>query len=438
VQDELEALIREARERQRRRRLRAAVAALALGTVAAASYGIARVAGGASSSRSPLTPVVDAHAFAGHGRLAFVSRGRLWVLDGTTGKLVNVTGSGASAPAFSPDGRWLSYAYRGHAGLARADGAHARTLRARSAKWLPDGRLLLGRRALYRVSPSGVPVRVGTAPAGLVAWAPDGSAYAFVGRSLARKSGQCSFRGVERLELADSLGGRRTLWHQEPISCTPSAGFRGEAINGVVVLPRRRGVLFWFDPMQSASLAADGMAVYELTASGAAPVKLGTTVGTAVSLSRTGRFALGGGFDRIAWVTKTALACHAARCKPVRPAAGSLTLDPALTPDGSMLAFVSAASEGTDMGSIQPLLKRWYATRRLWVGGRAVPDSTGAAAPVWSSDGRSLLFVKDDALWLLSALDTKPVRVAAPLFGSGIWPNSMGKVPWSAQFAWQS
>ena len=53
-------------------------------------------------------------AFAGRGQLAFVSAGRLYVLDGsvagrpTTLHAVTAPG-GATAPAWSPDGRWLAF-----------------------------------------------------------------------------------------------------------------------------------------------------------------------------------------------------------------------------------------------------------------------------------------------------------------------------------------
>ena len=432
--DDPEALIREARERQRRRRIRlAAVLALLLASGLGIGFGLTRGGGSTASGRGPFAAL---SAFAGHGRLAFVSRGSLYVLDGEAGRLVRVTAGGASAPAFSPDGRWLAYAYRGRTGLARADGTHPRRLPAGNLSWLPGGRLLVGR-VIYRIAADGTPIHAARAPAGLVGWAPDGSRYAFVTSRDVRGRGG-AIHGVTRLEVADSPTDARTTWYSVRDSFARASGWRTPGIVQVVVLPRRRGLLFWLDPMHAESIGADGLAVYELTRPGASPRKLGTTVQRDASLALTGRFALPGGVDRIAWVTKTVLSCRIARCAAVRPPAGALTLDPALSPDGRTLALVSAASEGTTMSFIPPVLKRWYATRRLWVGARAIPDSTGAAAPVWSSDGRSLLFVRDDALWLLPRLDGKPVRVAAPLFGTRVWPNAHGNVPWSRQFAWHS
>ncbi|HET7567889.1 MAG TPA: hypothetical protein VFJ91_07855 [Gaiellaceae bacterium] len=428
---QLDPLIAEAKQRQRRRRLVLLATVLAAG---AAGYGIDRAVGSGQPAR-PL-PAVDASAFAGHGRLAFVSRGRLYVLDGRARRLVAVTGTGASAPAFSPDGRWLTYLYRGRVGLAAADGTGARTLSTRlGASWLPDGRLLAGR-AIYRIAPDGTPLRAGSVPVDPVAWAPDGSRFVFDTTRIVHDRGG-AFHGVELIQVAHSLAGRRVTWYRIPQRFTPRSGFRTPGVVRVVVLPRRQGILFWLDPGHSESLAADGLPVYRLAAPGAKPRKLGTTVGFGVSIARTGSFALAGGVDRIAWVTKTALACRAARCAPVRSTA-PLTLEPALSPDGSTLAYVTAASEGTNLSFVQPALRRWYATRRLRIGTRLVPESAGAAAPVWSADGRSLLFAKDDALWLLPSLHGRPVRVAAPLFGTRAWPNAHGNVPWPSQFAWSS
>jgi hypothetical protein len=56
-------------------------------------------------------PAVNTAAFAGHGELAFLSRGTLRVLDGMTGSLRAVVTPGMTpgTPAFSPGGRWLAF-----------------------------------------------------------------------------------------------------------------------------------------------------------------------------------------------------------------------------------------------------------------------------------------------------------------------------------------
>ena len=123
--DELEALIREARERQRRRQRRIAVLVLAVVAVGTAVFGIARSVGGGAPTveRVPNGPVVNVGAFRDHGRLAFVSGSTLWLLDGITSKLHRLPtprGFVPAQPVFSFDGRWLAYLDQ-HLGPATGD-----------------------------------------------------------------------------------------------------------------------------------------------------------------------------------------------------------------------------------------------------------------------------------------------------------------------------
>lgn len=440
TQDEPEALIKEARERQRRRLMAFVVAACA--AVGIVAFGIARTFDHpAASAASRRGVFADVRAVSGRGRLAFVSRGSLYVLGR---RLVRVTGEGASAPAFSPDGGWLSYQFRGHAGVARADGTDPHLLRTDgTASWLPDGRLLVGR-AVYRIEADGSPSRAGTAPADLAAWAADGSRYAFVASRIVHgKHG--AFHGVELLQAAASLDGPRTTWYRVRQSFTPSSGFTTPAIGAAVVLPQRRGILFWLDPFHSASIAADGLPLFELRTPNGRPHQLGVTVGAPVSVGQGARLAIGGGGDRYAWSAKHIQTCSTTTARCVSPAVGAgrlLSLDPAWSPDGSTLAYVTAAP-GKASDFRQTTIQRWYATRHLWLlalgsSPHEVAGTSGAAAPTWSHDGNSLLFVKNDSLWLLPRLNGRPVRVAGPLFHPHSWPSYYGQIDWQARFAWWS
>lgn len=81
-------------------------------------------------------PRVNATAFSGHGELAFVSGGELYVLDGVTKTLRQVTEGSPppSSPTFSHDGKWLAFVRfspESNSGdetlwIARGDGADAR------------------------------------------------------------------------------------------------------------------------------------------------------------------------------------------------------------------------------------------------------------------------------------------------------------------------
>lgn len=443
--DELEALIREARARQRRRWLAGAAVVAAL----AAAVNVAFVvAGGSDRTGTRLAsgaPVVNARAFSGHGELAFVFRRALYVLDGTTGKLVRAATAEEQpdAPVFSPDGRWLAFALsRSRVGVAHANGTASHVLAARGfPRWLPNGRLLVGRK-IYEVAPSGTVVRVGLAPSTLVAWAQDGSSYAFVlNRFVREKDG--SFRGIELLKVSNTLNGAQTTWYRVPTRFTPSSGYTTPAIGVVTVLSHHQGLLFSLDPFHSASIAADGLPLYEQAAPGATPRKLALMVGSAVSLSAGAHFAIGAGGDRYAWRTKHAIACSTgSHCSTVPAPSSYLSLDPAWSPNASVLAYVVARASRSN-NFFQPTIRRWYRTRRLWLFAngsqpRVVAESTGAADPRWSQDGRSVLFVANDSLWLLPRLDAQPVRIAGPLFRPSSWPSYYGQIDWIDQFAWRS
>jgi TolB protein len=371
----------------------------------------------------------------------------LLVLNGNTGSRVLVAPrrEEPSAPRFSPNGRWLSFSLgRGRVGIARADGRAVRVAKG-AAVWLPNSDLLLGH-SIFRVSPRGRArlLRVAQAPANLSVWASDGSRYAFVSRRLVygKRGG---FHGIEQLKLSDALRGPQTLWHEERISFNRRDGFIGNAIAGIVVLPHHEGVLVSFDPMQSASIAADGTPLYEIRSARGPLHKLGVTVGQRISIGAAGHVAVGGGGDRYAWTTKTVETCAVAnaRCTAVAAPADKLTLDPAWSPNGKTLAFV-AATPKAEGDFFQKTIKRWYATRHLWLlqarSTRPVelPGTTGAATPVWSRDGKSILYVASDALWLIPRLGERPHAIAGPLFPPNHWPSYYGQIDWTSRFAWLS
>jgi hypothetical protein len=443
-EQEAELLFEEARRRtRRRRRRRVSLSALGIGLAAVALAIVTTGARGGGSSLISETashPFADLRDFSGHGDLAFVSRGRLWVLSGTDRRLraVSPAGDQASAPQFSPNGRWLAFTVgASQLWVAHADGSGPHPIGAAGgAPWLPDGSLIAGGH-IWRMSPRGA-VRAGTAPPDLVGWAPDGSAYAFVARDRHRGANG-SWSETQRLEVSRSLRGPRTTWFSNRISFTNAGGVNGGEFGSALPLPAGHGILFRLFPDNSASLAADGLPVYELQRPGAKPRDIGTSLGMSVSIGH-GAFALTRGFNRYAWVTKSASLCSA-RCIALPTSPGKLSVEPALSASGGV-AYVQAAigSEGM-IGA--PQINSWYSTRRLWIiepgaPAREVAGSAGAATPLWSADGRSLVYVSGDALWLLASPTAPPARVAAPLFFPGAWPSFYGEVPWQAQFAWSS
>jgi len=191
-----EVVIQQARARQRRRRRRtAAVVALARVAGAGAWLAVGRPGGAMPARTRPAgpAPTVNAAAFTGHGELAFVSRGTLWVLDGATGALRRVATPGVtpSGPVFSADGRWLAFtglpaspaARAGTVWLAAGDGSGAHQVVASGGLigWSPVADLLAvtAGKTVRLIRPSG-PARtlVRAARIQSAAWSPGGSGLA--------------------------------------------------------------------------------------------------------------------------------------------------------------------------------------------------------------------------------------------------------------------
>jgi len=455
--DDPQALFEEAHRRTRRRRLRGGIA---VGLVLAVAGTVLLLRGSGSAATVAGTaapaPAVDHAAFAGHGDLAFISRGRLWVLDGATGTLTPVTSPAQqpSGPQFSPNGRWLSYGVAASAAtgasqtwLARADGTSPRRIGSGfdTRDWLPDGQLFLGGR-LWRVTPSGALTPAGSTPSELLAPVPGERQYVFLSSTL-RVTPPKSSTGVDRIEVSSSLDGKRTTWYEARVSYSRQSGLQGPTLSFATALPDVEGLLVGSSPY--CCDVADGIDVYLIGAPGASPQNLGLTVGGntggTLSVGADGSFAFTRGGNRYAWMTKAVVRCSAptGRCTRVSTAAGTLSLDPVFSPNGRTLAFVEAASMKASTIGL-PAVQRWYRTHSLWIlrQGASTPtkiaDTAGAAAPAWSADGRSVLYVADDALWLLPTASGKPVRIASPLFTANVWPSFYGEVDWTGQFAWSS
>jgi dipeptidyl aminopeptidase/acylaminoacyl peptidase len=416
---------------------------------------------------------VGAAAFAGQGRLAFVSSGRLYVLDGSVpgrpaAPHAVAAPAGAVAPAWSPDGRWLAFLVAspspfpvvgspsGTLWLARADGAAARPVLANAGpfSWSPAADVLAatvtspatGRAWLCELAP-GMPPRLVPGVAGPATWSPDGRQFAF---TTILGNPRSAFTG-SMLETVPAAGG------------TPTVVRRSRQVAFVVAgwWPDGRGLLAWANQQNSASLAANGQALVSVPLPAGRPAPLGWTLLHPPFLATTPALqlvAVDNGGDRYLWHRKTILLCRLTGGCIGFPGGvpGPANLDPAWSPDGQALAFVHASAAGPPSQTFgQQSLAAWYATRGLWVyplgGNPHLVSGAGAAIadPTWSADGKLLLYVRGDGLWLLnpfagrgnpadgipSATGGRPARIVSRLF-KGAWPNYYGYIDWRDQFAW--
>jgi hypothetical protein len=415
-------------------------------------------------------PVVAEKSFAGHGRLAFVSGNRLYILDGTAaGKPAALhpvsAGKVPGDLAWSPDGTWLAFLVgtpnadgsvtAGQLWLSGPDGqdAHAVLADSGSFAWSPKADVLaaISGASLDTLAPGQAPRPV-LSTAGLTgtpAWSPDGAAIAV---SVARYTANKGFTGSDIALVSPGKGGVRDLARSAHDELVTDAWWTDG-----------QGLFAWSEPQGSQSLAADGAPLISLALDGKVATLPSTLVHPSFAVPSGGNGALEvTGGDRYLWNAKTFEYCSAVDdCAPAIDAMPvPVNLDPARGPllgGEPTMAFVHAAPETTS-GFGQPVLDAWYKTRQLWIwfGTGANPyqvagAGTGVAAPAWSANGKLILYVGDNALWLIDPFGGRvettpghpalsggpPVRVVSRLF-AGAWPDYYGYTDWQSQFAWYS
>lgn len=466
---DLDLLVREARARQRRRRLRLLAGLLALVGVGGLVYGSVGAGGrsGLGVEAIPNGPVVNLRAFAGQGRLAFLSRGTLWLLDGQTSTLRRIArphdGFRPATPTFSPDGKWLAFlktrSGRSYSQLwiARANGSDAHLVPKVQAValygWSPSSDVLAvgtGPEQTKQPCPCNVQTRLRiVSPDGIVrtlarsswiygaAWSPNGASIA---------AAEITYP-TSKLVVYPAAGGPGTTWF------TIGAHQRLDGMNQILFQIagwwRRLGIAFWVFG-DGAVRNPDATPLDLVKAAGSPPRLLGQTLsngGTdATAAGAAGEVALvtdHGGAGRAAWQGKQIKLCGPTSCHALRRGPGTLTVDPAWSANGKTLAYAQAPTVLVSPWT-QKAIAAWYGAHHLRLYNtatgrtRSVPAADGATAINWSANGRSLLYVRGDALWLLPTLGSKPVRIATPLYPPHNWPQYFAEIAWASRFAWSS
>jgi WD40-like Beta Propeller Repeat len=448
------------------------IAALAVAALGLGMSGCGHAAPSAGEPHTVGTPdaaAAAARGFEGHGRLAYVSGDRLYIFDGTAaGEPATLhpvsTGKVPGDLTWSPDGKWLAFLVgspnadgsvtAGQLWLTGPDGQDAHPVLASSGAfaWSPKADVLAaisgGSLDTIVAGQAPQPVFSTAGLTGTPAWSPNGATIAV---SVVHFTASKGFAGSD-IELVTSGKGN---W----AAVTPLARSASDAL--LVDGWWAGGVFAWSDPLDSQSLAADGVPLVAYSLAGKAVTLPSTLVHPVFAVADANGVTIVTGGDRYLWNAKTFEGCSAAgACGPMIDATPApVNLDPAWFPlleDGEPeMAFVHAAPEKTTDFS-PAVLAAWYKTRQLWLwhGTGANPyqvagAGTGIAAPTWSADGKLILYVRDNALWLIDpfggrvestpghpALSGGPaVRVVSDLF-AGAWPDYYGYTDWQSQFAW--
>lgn len=402
----------------------------------------------------------DAARLRGHGELAVISRDRqLYLLGGLARGVKKVA---LSDPAYSPrwsrDNRWLAVTTRPDPPAetpnadepttvwlvsrtgdvvrrltpAAADVYHA------AAAWSPrSNRLAVEYTAGVDSSPTQRLDVVDTSgrTTSLVsaqsisgfAWAPDGQRIA-VGRNHFDNS---PGKWDSRLVTMKADGSKRHTVATDVGDVLEVAGW----------WPDGSGVLVWRDFQGSASIAADGLPLLDISVKSAHRRSLGKGMlqypGWLATSKLRNKVAFIAGGDRILTNGHKHLRiCTRKHCHSVAQGNHHVTFDPAWSIDGQLAAvrdhaikpvngdYLTNYTHQVDASGGVYLLRKGHL--------KALAGGERATAPVWGLLG-AMMFVRGDSLWLLRPESTHPQRIAGPIDSTSSY---YGFVSWWDSLAW--
>jgi len=292
-------------------------------------------------------------------------------------------------------------------------------------------------------APPNLPVGTGNG-VGSMAWSPDATELAF-DDSVAAQPATADTPAVQPLDRVGTLsvlGGIAVTVYQLVESGIDLAGW----------WPQGGGLLFWEDTGFSASLEAGGLTLYSLASGSDQPVALGTSlVGPEYVAPQPGgdTVAVVAGGNRTIWTAGRDIelcSFPAATCVKERIPANTVGLDPTWSSTGTLIFSVASDTgpfgpNGT--GDYSPgWMAQWNATNVLWSMADATPTPlasmpNGALLGEVNAQGKSMVFLADDAIWLTDLSGGMPaVRVTGPLYSEVAPSGFYGEVDWSSRFAW--
>jgi Tol biopolymer transport system component len=387
---------------------------------------------GASTGEKDLE--INGSALQGKADLVFIHDGLLYILDGRTGQVIKVSDSGqAIKPVWSFDGQWLAYirltateADSGALWLVKRDGTQNHQVEELPGPVEPDdyawsphaNKLALNCQGIWLADPQGQPKQlVQKESAYGFAWSPDGRCLAY-SLTLPQAKNESPESRSDALYILDLSNGK-TAQHL----VAPESGIKVASW-----WPDGQGILYWTIPLHSASLTADGADLfsYKLFDPEAKLIATGLAYREWLSLSPEERLIYISGSGRTAWTEKCLEFCNTRTgfLKKINPLPASVVLDPSFSSDGGKMAFVTAKDLGAKVWGFKNIadLYSWINTRTLWT---ADSDGTGAKPltkagqgiyrPEWSNDGKSLMYVSEDSVWLIDDQGHKRQRVVGPL-----------------------